>query len=97
MIYIETICDDSDTFRIERQKNTPNGEWYGLWLYLSETRKVLADNEEWILSDLYYSLRDNPKDDMKEMGLEYNKKDAKALLKLIKKAIKLGWFNHLKI
>lgn len=93
MMYIETITDDQDTFRIERQKNSSKGKWYGLWIYQSDPQKELTNNEEWIISTLYYSLRDNPKEGMKEIYLPYNKEHAKILVKLIKKACKSGWFD----
>jgi hypothetical protein len=99
MMYIETISNNEDTFRIERQRDTPDGAWYGLWLYLSDINgkeRNLSDNDEYIIGELFYSLRDNPKRGMEEIGLEYNKDHAKILVKLIKKAYKLGWFEHLK-
>ena len=91
MVYVETIMDNLDIFRIERQKNKVNGKWYGITL-LSDGKSI-ADNEIFIY-ELIYSLRDNPKRTMDELGLPRTDGNAKKILKLIKKALKLGWFEE---
>lgn len=90
MMYIETIADNLDIFRIERQKDKVNGNWYGI--ALMSDNKILADNEIFIY-ELMYSLRDNPKRTMDDLGLPHNSGNSKAILKLLKKAHKLGWFE----
>jgi hypothetical protein len=90
-MYIETITDNLDIFRIERQKNTPKGEWYGI--ALSCDGKYLADNDTYI-AELYYSLRDNPKRIMDELGLPHMDGNSKKIRKIIKKAHDLGWFEN---
>jgi len=92
MMYIETITDSNDTFRIERQKNTPDGKWYSIMLTQVNPDVFLADNGDFI-HDMEITLRDSPTRVMKEIGLEYNKDHVKLLRKIIRKAIKLGWFN----
>jgi len=92
MIYIETITDSNDTFRIEREKNTSDGKWYSIMLTQVNPDVFLADNDSFIF-DLEVALKDNPKQAMKEIGIEYNKDHVKLLRKIIRKAIKLGWFN----
>ena len=101
-MYIESIADNEDLFRMERQKNTPDGGWYGVSLVVGQTPKfqlhdiLISDNDDYIIGSLYYSLRDNPREASKELELPLKKEDIKILLKLIKKADKLGWFDHLK-
>ena len=98
MIYLETIADDLDTFRIERQKNEPDSAWYDLWIYKSNepkwVKKFIADNENWIYWNLYPMLKKDPKTAISE--LDITRSDAKMLRKLIKKADKLGWFDGIK-
>ena len=92
MMYIETISDSNDTFRIERQKNTPNGKWYSIMLTQVNPDVLLADNDSFIFA-LEVGLRDNPYVSMQIIGIPHNKDHVKLLRKIIRKAIKLGWFN----
>lgn len=100
MIYIETITDNGDLFRIERQKDHSFGNWYGVSLILGLSHPptkhdcILSDNDEYIIGALYYTLRDNPKEASEELNYQLNKDDIKLLLKLIRKADKLGWFDE---
>jgi len=86
MIYLEIIMDNKDTFRIERQKNKPNGNWTWVSIYETEGEKFYADNEDWLL------------DFLEEGGKIPNLKGegSKIVNKLIKKADKLGWFDEIK-
>jgi hypothetical protein len=95
MIYIERICDDHDIFSIERQKNGPYKEWYGITL--CSDGESIADNEDWIFKELLFSLHyDRRKSKQKiwdELGLgEYNKEDGKAIKKLLQEAFSLNWY-----
>ena len=89
MMYLETICDTQDTFRLERQKNTPIGEWYGINLSKCRPKHLpsfICDNDTYIFSVL------------KGVDIldEFSKEHQKIILKILKKANKLGWFDHLK-
>lgn len=95
MIYTETILDNEDTFAITRQKSKPNGEWYGISLSRGWKRKHMADSDKYIYDltklTLYFL-----EEAFYEMDTDYSLARAKILTKLLKKADKLGWFNHLK-
>jgi hypothetical protein len=39
MMYIEQIADNEDKFRIERQKDKPDGRWYALSLNSSPHKR----------------------------------------------------------
>jgi hypothetical protein len=94
MIYLERICNDLNVFAIERQKDTPKGEWYGI--SLMSYQKCISDNDEWIYNNLMGLLKTKPPQAMDELGLSYNKKEAVTIYKILRKADKLGWFDHLK-
>lgn len=92
-MYIETITDDLNIFKLERQKNTPEGKWYGICF--SSDDKALVDNDTYIIGELYYGMRDDWKRESRDIGLEgITKNDAKTIVKIIKKADKLGWFDE---
>jgi len=96
-MYIETITDNLDTFRIERQKDSFKGSWYGTVLFPSLVKGLLIDNEEWIAKTLpTLSDTDIIKIFMEEHNLFINPADVKIIRKVVRKAKKLGWFDEIK-
>lgn len=89
MIYVEVICDEKSPYGIQRQKNKPTSDWCGIAL-IREDNSWLADNEDWIKA-----IPDVTTDDIiKELAeCKLSKADVLRLRKLVKKAIKLGWFD----
>jgi len=98
-IYSEEILTDSakGEFKLERQKNTPDGEWYGIQLssYTEGAWLSLADGDEWIAGKFYKQLIAGTYKEKWDLDIPCNKKTAKALKALIKEAYKLGWFDYL--
>ena len=94
MIYIETILGDDDTFRIERQKNSPKGEWYGI--SLSRKGTGMADNDEWIAKTFpHLSMKETNTAFHEDSNIEFNSDDIKLMKKVVKEADKLGWFDKI--
>lgn len=89
MIYLEVISDEKSPYGIQRQKNSPTSDWYGIAL-IREDNSWLADSEDWIRA-----IPDAKTDDIiKELAeCKLSKADVLRLRKLVKKAIKLGWFD----
>jgi len=89
MIYLEVICDEKSPYGIQRQKNKPNSEWYSIAL-IREDNSWLADNENWIKA-----IPNTPVDNIIKVVSEtkLSKADVLRLRKLVKKAIKHGWFD----
>ena len=82
MIYIETITDNEDTFRIERQKDTTYGKWYGIRLVRTDGDKLLSDKESWLIDFLKEE----------ECFKNMSEKENRLARKILKKADRLGWF-----
>ena len=89
MIYLEVICDEKSPYGIQRQKNKPTSEWYGIAL-IRDDNAWLADNDDWIKA-----IPDTPVDNVIKGVSEFklSKADVLRLRKLVKKAIKFGWFD----
>ena len=92
LIYVEKIEVSGLWLDITRQKNTPDGEWYGITLI--GDGKIISDNESWIFDTFYPMLKEDKKRALKEIKVDYNKETAKAFRQLIKEALKLGWFHE---
>ena len=82
-MYIETITDDSDTFRVDRQKNTPDGEWYGI--SLTDQKDLYIDNDNYLISLI------NKEKKIKELP----KEDNKLIRQILKEAQSAGWFDYM--
>jgi hypothetical protein len=98
MIYIETIADDLDCFRIERQKDKPKGNWYEITLVKVKINKdtiIISDNDTYILGILYGACKPSITETFDYLKISYDKADVKTLKKIIRKADKLGWFYYL--
>lgn len=91
LIYVEKIEVSGLWLDITRQKDTPDGKWYGITLM--GDGKIMSDNEEWIKDELYPLLKKDNVAALKALSVDYNPKTAKALRQLIKEALKLGWFH----
>lgn len=89
MIYLEVICDEESLYGIQRQKNKPTSKWYGIAL-IREDNTWVADSEAWIKA-----IPDANTDDIIKELAEYkiSEADVLRLRKLVKKAIKHGWFD----
>ena len=88
MIYIELIMNNTDTFRIERQKNSLSGNWHGMEVYenVYGADSLRISNEYIILSILNREWRPPTLTDS----------EFKTLRKVLNKADKLGWFDEAK-
>ena len=94
MIYTETILDDNDIVRIERQKNSPTGEWYSVWL--SCRGNSIADSSDWIATTLPTLSNKKLKKEIKgEINIKISDQDLLLIRKVVKKATKLGWFDEM--
>ena len=91
LIYAETIEVSGLWIEITRQKDTPDGKWYGITLH--GDGQIMSDNAEWIFNWLYPMLKEDKKKALKKLRVTYSKETAKALRQLIKEALKLGWYQ----
>ena len=91
LIFSEEIEIAAKDIKISRQKDTPNGKWYGIMICGQDD--VIADNEEWILNELYPRLKDKDYYGLNKDG--FDKETCKNMKRLIKTAIKLGWFDDI--
>ena len=91
LIYVEKIEVAGLWIEMTRQKDTPDGKWYGVTLM--GDGKIMSDNEEWIGYWLYPMLKKDKKKALRKLCVDYSKETAKALRQLIKEALRLGWFQ----
>lgn len=95
MIYTEKITTDIKDFSIERQKDSPNGKWYGIWL--ASKGLSLADSDEWITETLPNLTDEELKSVFKEESkIKLSDDDIRLVRKVVRKAKKLGWFDEIK-
>jgi hypothetical protein len=98
-LYCEEIIIDSDKgeFKLDRQKDAPDGKWYGIGLYkyTEGAWLSLADGDEWIAGTFYKQLMAGTYKEKWDLEIPCKKKTAKALETLIKEAYRLGWFDYL--
>ena len=57
LIYVEKIEVSGLWLDITRQKDTPDGEWYGITLI--GDGKIISDNESWIFDTFYPMLKED--------------------------------------
>jgi len=100
MIYAEEILteDNRGYAKIGRQKNSPDGKWYGLHLDYRDNfgNSQTADNDTWLIDEgLPLFKEKNYKKLKAEFEIE-SKDYLKRLRKLMLKAEALGWFDGYK-
>jgi hypothetical protein len=94
MIYSETIENEPLWAEFGRQKNTADGEWYGLYFMYKDQDGVQrpCDNDEWIIHTLIPMVLDKRHEALRrELGVDWDKKDFKLLRKLVNELFSLGW------
>ena len=87
---------DDDIAKLERQKNTPDGKWYGLSFIYTDMNGVeqLCDNGDWVMYTLFEWFFNKEHNTIRrELDVKWTKDTFKQIRKMFISARKLGWFT----
>lgn len=99
MIISESVMTTLGDIELSRQKDKLDSKWYGLMLSYTnkEGNQDIADNGDWIVTDLFTRLLEKDYRHVKnELNVEWDKDTCKRVRKIFKTADKLSWFDSYK-